>query len=484
MATITAPPNPTRTEDPTYPVGLLVAGLIGRCILWFLAASLAISLIPIAFGWSSFVIVTGSMEPGIAAGDVVLVSPGYDESNVMGRVITFQDPAREDNVLTHRVVTVTDDGHLVTKGDANITEDSMPVPPESVVGMGRLLVQFIGMPVVWLHTGNWLALALFFALLIAAVVATVADHEPDERRPRKNRGLPWAAALVIVTIIPVVSGAERGVSTAAFSATAVNNADSWSVPNWSYATAVTDLAPYLYWKLDETGTTATAADSSGNGRTGTYSPSGATANFTRLSDGALVTDTPDRAVRLVNANSCINTTSTTAISAPQVFTVIVWFRVSSSYTSGGKLLGFERPRTGMAAPSDGAYDRMLYMDGTGRVRFAVYNNNHVALTSAAGLNDGNWHMAVGTQGSAGMRFYIDGQLVGQNSNNVAETQTGWWRAGCGNLAGWGVAWDGANSPGTDSATPQNRPFLGDLDEVTVYNSALTAAQVAYLYWTR
>jgi hypothetical protein len=378
-----------------------------------------------------------------------------------------------------------DDHSLVTKGDANVTEDSVAVPSDSVIGLGRLLVQFIGLPVAWLHTGNWVALLLFAAALLAAVVATVRDYEPQERPRRWDGKTPLVTgAMVLVTAIASFSGADGGASTAVFRATTANANDSWAVPNWSYTTEVNALGPYLYWKLDETGTATTAADSSGNGRTGSYSPGGGTSNFTRLSNGGLVTDTPDRAVRLVNANACIHTTSTTSIGAPQVFTVIAWFRAPSSYASGGKMLGFERPQTGTAAPSTGAYDRHLYMDGQGRVRFGVYNDAHVALASAAGLNDGNWHMAVGTQSPAGMRLYIDGVQVGSNTNNVGETQSGWWRAGCGNLSGWGNEWGGNNNPGTDSATPQNRPFLADLDEITVYNTALTSQQVAHLYWTR
>lgn len=484
MATITATPIPDTGTPDRYPVRLLVAGLFGRAVLWFLAVSLAITLLPMLFGWGSFVIVTGSMEPGIAAGDVVLVSPGYDETNVEGRVITFHDPSRDDNVLTHRVISVNDDHTLTTKGDANPTNDTTPVPSGSVVGMGRLLVQLIGLPVVWFHTGNWLALIFFTLILGGSVVATVLDHEPEDRK-KINWRLPSPMAMVVVvTAMAVTAGAVGGVSTAAFSAATSNTGDSWAVPNWSYTTAVNELGPYLYWKLDETGTATTAADSSGNGRTASYSPNGSTTNFTRLADGALVTDTPDRAVRLVSANSCIHTTSTTSIGAPQVFTIIAWFRAPSSYANGGKIMGFERPRTGVSAPSDGAYDRHFYMDGQGRVWFGVYNDAHVTLSTAAGLNDGNWHMVVGTQSTSGMRLYLDGVQVGSNGNTVGETQSGWWRAGCGNLSGWGGQWGGANSPGTDSALTQNRPFTADLDEITVYNSALTAQQVAYLYFTR
>lgn len=485
MATITAPPAPPLAVEPSYPTRRLIGGLVGRSLLWFMAASVVISLLPLLFGWGSYVIVTGSMEPGISAGDVVLVSPGYDEANVVGRVITFDDPARDDNILTHRVVTINEDGSLVTKGDANPTEDSVPVPPDAVVGMGRLLVQYVGLPVVWFHTGNWIALLLLLGVIGGSIAAAAADHEPDEAPPRWIRPRPWALGMTVVLAVAVLGGGSADATSAAvFSATTRNTGDSWAVPNWSHTTAVNDLGPYLYWKLDETGTATTAADSSGNGRTGSYSPNGGTTNFTRLGNGALLTDTPDRAVRLVSANACIHTTSATSINAPQVFTIIAWFRAPASYSNGGKLIGFERPQTGMAAPSTGAYDRHLYMDGSGRVRFGVYTDAHVTLESAAGLNDGNWHMAVGTQSSAGMRLYIDGAQVASNSNTVAETQTGWWRAGCGNMAGWGDEWDGANDPGTDSATPQNRPFQADLDELVVYQSALSAQDVAFLYWTR
>jgi signal peptidase I len=452
-------------------------------------------------GWHSYVIVTGSMEPSINAGDVVLASPDPVIEDSIGRVISFQDPARPDHVLTHRLVSINQDGTLVTKGDANPTPDSVAVAEESVTGLGRLLVQFVGLPVVWYLTGEWLLLLLVVALTVGAVVATVLDYEADNRSrpwqrridqrqpgdPKRllSRSAPSITPLLILAVAMSlgIGGDVASTSAAAFTATTTNSADSWTIPNWSYTTEVNNLGPYLYWKLDETGNANTAADASGNGRNGTYSPNGNA--FTDVLDGALVTDTPDGAVALADANACIYTTSNTSINAPQVFTVIAWFRAPASYTNGGKMLGFERPRAGVQAPTGGAYDRHIYMDGQGRVWFGVYNNAHVSLNSAPGLNNDQWHMAVGTQSAAGMRLYIDGVQVGSNNNTVAETQTGWWRAGCGNLSGWGAQWGGNNNPGTNSGNTQNRPFLASLDEITVYSgTALTAQQVAFLYWAR
>jgi hypothetical protein len=399
------------------------------------------------------------------------------------------------------VVSINDDGTLVTRGDANPTNDSLSVPRANVTGLGRVLVQFVGLPVVWIMTGDWLPLILFVALLVGSVAATVLDYEPDnrggrpwqrridQRQPRDpskllRRKAPGIAPLLLIGLtVALVGDGAASISAAAFTANAQNSNDTWAIPNWSYTTEVNNLGPYLYWKLDETGNAGTAADASGNNRTGSYSPNGSA--FTDLSDGALVTDTPDRAVALANANACIHTSSNSSINAPQTFTIIAWFKAPSSYVNGGKLLGFERPRTGVSAPTTGAYDRHLYMDGEGRIWFGVYNDAHVSLNSAAGLNNDQWHMAVGTQSSAGMRLYIDGVQVGSNGNTVAETQAGWWRAGCGNLSGWGAQWGGNNNPGTDSGNIQNRPFLASLDEITVYSgTALTTQQVAFLYWAR
>ena len=272
---------------------------------------------------------------------------------------------------------------------------------------------------------------------------------------------------------------------ASFAATTASTTNSWTVGSWDYTAQVNNLGPYLYWKLDETGTATTAADASGNGRTGTYNSSGSTTYFTRLvGGGGLANNTPNNAVTLTNTNSCVNTTSATAVAGPAAFSLIVWFKVPSTYNSGGKLIGFETPQTGVAVfGAGGNYDRQIYMDGNGRIWFGVYNSAPIAIRSGT-LNDGSWHMAVGTIGAAGMHLYIDGTEVSTNANTVAYATTGWWRVGCGNLAGWGSAnWTGPNLPGGWSPAV-NYTFMASLDEATVLTTQLTAAQISGLYSIR
>ncbi len=525
-----ADPQPAATRP--YARTRLAAGLIGRSWLWFITGCLLVTLVPMLFGWRPYVIESGSMQPRINIGDVVLAAPvaAADRQELLGRVTVFDSPAIPGKVITHRVVRF-DGDRIVTKGDANQTVDSARITMSSVRGLGRLLVRWVGLPLVWLKTGQWLWLLLFLSSLMLAVVALVRDHEEEETAeddsdsgaagpppvdaapdrvgdrapvpvvPRlRRRGVRalrgaglralrgegrrrpvWLLRTILVLAGTMVLAVPS--SFAAFAATTRDNSNVWTVPNYDYPTEVNNLGPYLYWRLEETGTATTAADSSGNGRTGTYNPNGNAANFTRLTTGALVTDTPDNAVALASASACINTTSNTAINAPTSMSEIIWFKTTAGYATGGKLIGFEKPRTGVAVAGTGTYDRHLYMDGNGKVWFGVYNGGFFTISSAASYNDGSWHMAAAVFGSTGMHLYVDGVQVASNANTVGEATTGWFRVGCGNLAGWGVGWTGPNAPPA-STVAQNMPFTGSVDEATVFMSQLTAAQIAFLYWTR
>jgi len=526
-------PPPDRPRRSSLP--LLVAGVLGRSWLWFVAGCVVITLVPILFGWRPYLVLSGSMEPRIRVGDVVLAAPVSNSSDLLGRVTVFADPAKPSTYKTHRVIAVNTDGTLTTKGDANPTVDSTRVPFSDVRGLGRLLVSFAGLPLIWARSGQWDLVLLFLASLVLAALAVSRDRDDDVEADSDDDGPPGGQLLTLPTRVggsgsstiaastPLEPGVQMGrparpdpksvrgfaappvrrvrsrpalralyvgvlaaavavpTTSAAFAATTKNTADSWAAGSWTYTSMVTGLSPWLYWKLDET-TGTVAADSSGNNRTGTYTVNGAasTAGVAQGVVGGLANNTPNLGVTLNGTTACINTASTTATAAPVALTEIVWFKTTT--TNGGKLLGFETPRTGVAvAGSGGTYDRMIYLDGAGKVSFAVYNAGYFTISSSSAYNDGTWHMAAASLGSGGMSLWVDGVLVGTNANTAGEATTGWFRAGCGNLAGWGGSWAGPNNPTTSTNPAQNRPFAGSLDEVTVWTSALTAAQITALW---
>lgn len=80
---------------------------------------LAIAL-PLAVGGLPLVVLSGSMEPTLATGDVVVVQRVRPAAVRAGEVVTYRDP--QGRLVTHRVRSVRRHGsrfELVTKGDAN-----------------------------------------------------------------------------------------------------------------------------------------------------------------------------------------------------------------------------------------------------------------------------------------------------------------------------------------------------------------------------
>ncbi len=111
--------------------------------LLFVASLAAWSLAPLLVGWRPVVIVTGSMQPNVHPGDVVLVDPGVARVQP-GQVALLRDPEMPTGSKVHRVLRIADDGTMTTKGDANPTPDTRPASRSDVVGVARLLVPGAG----------------------------------------------------------------------------------------------------------------------------------------------------------------------------------------------------------------------------------------------------------------------------------------------------------------------------------------------------
>ena len=219
-------------------------------------------------------------------------------------------------------------------------------------------------------------------------------------------------------------------------------------PTDTYGKAVYDDAPSTYWRLDET-SGSTAADSSDNGSTGAY-----VGVVSQGSGGAL--GATGRAATFDGLTG--NVTLSSQRSGPSSYSAELWF--SSSTTSGGKLIGFGNAQIG---PSSN-YDKHVYLTNDGRLVFGVYNGSFDMVTTAAAYNDGQWHQVVASQGPAGMRLYVDGQLAGSNAVAANQAYNGYWRVGGDNLNAW-------------PNQPSSAYFAGTIDEVAIYDSVLSASQV-------
>jgi signal peptidase I len=205
---------------------------------------------PLVAGWAPVAITSGSMQPTIRPGDVVVAAPHPRAPLEPGDVIVFAD-ARLGGLVTHRIIDVADDGSYTTRGDANRSPDPSPVAPDDVVGVGRLLVPLAGTPAVWAARGQhplvagWTVAMLLagwgcrFALLRrydpwrpAPVgpqrwsTAAAAGPSPPQG-PARRRGLTTAVAVLAALAAVAVPLVLLQLAAGAFSGTAAN-AGSWA----------------------------------------------------------------------------------------------------------------------------------------------------------------------------------------------------------------------------------------------------------------
>ena len=117
--------------------------MTGIVIVLLLAAAL-IFFAP-RFGWQVDTVLSGSMEPAIPTGSILVSRTVASDSINVGDIITFSGSGR-DRFITHRVTAIDRTNGIVftTKGDANNAEDPYPVPAENVVGKVLVHIPFLG----------------------------------------------------------------------------------------------------------------------------------------------------------------------------------------------------------------------------------------------------------------------------------------------------------------------------------------------------
>jgi len=94
-------------------------------------------------GYRSFLILSGSMEPAIMIGDIILVHP--QPQYLKNDTITFT--AEDQRVVTHRIIEASEhNGKTVftTKGDANRSEDNNTITPDQIIGKVALVIPKLG----------------------------------------------------------------------------------------------------------------------------------------------------------------------------------------------------------------------------------------------------------------------------------------------------------------------------------------------------
>ena len=136
--------------------------------------------VPSFFGWKPFIVLSGSMETQISAGDIVVVKEIDTNELKKGDIIAFKDG---NIVITHRIDEVTEiDGktQYITKGDNNSTQDIGYVSPEQVEGVIKFKIARLGNIAMFIQTPLGMIVCLSIPIIIIILLQTTDSKKEKE----------------------------------------------------------------------------------------------------------------------------------------------------------------------------------------------------------------------------------------------------------------------------------------------------------------
>jgi signal peptidase len=143
----------------------------GFGVVILLMTIVVITFIAPRFGWKVDAVMSGSMEPELKVGSVVITRPLDITSVNAGDIITFRSPLNGE-FTTHRVISVENSPSLFfrTKGDANEDADPFIVGSQSVVGSVCFDVPYLGYVTQFIKSRLGLLLTLYLPGLIIVLM--------------------------------------------------------------------------------------------------------------------------------------------------------------------------------------------------------------------------------------------------------------------------------------------------------------------------
>jgi len=197
-----------------------------------------------------------------------------------------------------------------------------------------------------------------------------------------------------------------------------------------------------WWKLTD-GSGTTAADSSGAGNTLTLTNTPTWITTGKANGGGLT----------FNGTSQVGLTSTYLPGITTTFTISFWMNTTT-------------PGNDAEVVTLGLYSVCAMASSTNKLQCNDNGGNYAAVTSTTSVKDGNWHHIVFTATATTEQLYVDNTLEATASATPLLTSNANYQISI------GAAYDSF----------QNY-YAGSVDDVRVYNTVLTAAQVSQLYAT-
>lgn len=136
--------------------------------------------IPSIFGYKSFIVLSGSMEPTLSVGDIVFVKETKDIKEQ--DIIAFRI---NNSIVTHRLVEIIDeeDGKKYkTKGDSNTTEDLELLKIDDIEGKYSFKIGKLGNIILFLKTKTGIII-----LVILFSISILFSNDKTDKEKKVNK---------------------------------------------------------------------------------------------------------------------------------------------------------------------------------------------------------------------------------------------------------------------------------------------------------
>ena len=134
--------------------------------------------IPGVFGYKPFVVLSGSMEPNIRIGDLIIIKKTDVSTLEKNDIIAFRGD--KNLVTTHRIINVINTGNDVcfeTKGDSNNVKDDEIVCSENIEGKYIKRYEKIGSLILFIQEPLGFGMMIMTILLIGIIIFLIKNKK-------------------------------------------------------------------------------------------------------------------------------------------------------------------------------------------------------------------------------------------------------------------------------------------------------------------
>ena len=160
-----------------------ICNIVSSVILILTAAVAVVLLAPHIFGYKTYTVISGSMEPTLHVGSLTIVKQTASEKIITGDIITISMTGNNPMMATHRVVGIDNTKRtFTTKGDANNNNDA-PLEFNRLVGRMVFSIPYLGFLAVFIKTreGILLVAGMFIIMMLLTFIPEILKSEDPHK---------------------------------------------------------------------------------------------------------------------------------------------------------------------------------------------------------------------------------------------------------------------------------------------------------------